>query len=293
MKLLKRIFNRKLSWEQHSFTNIVATGERIVIFCPEDSNQTSSVLSHILSWKHHFKQISIILPDYDYAFFKRIDKDETTTYFNINNDIKPFNNAVIFNFSSLKKIRKVLNYCKSSTILDINNPANLQFLPTPTDPVFLLKKFADFFDFSWKRYQFDIEIPKSELMVAKHQFIKNRFRNFILDFSNDISAKMIEKIVHIIKQEFSTNVYFTGKRIHDKEFINIEEIHVANLLELYSLAKVSDLLITDRLEIAGTFADLEVDQIFLGTNSGDRSLKCIDQNNIFELKNIIHDMLDK
>ena len=134
MKLLKKIFNSKLSWEQHSFTNIVSSGERIVIFCSEDSNQTSSILAHILSWKHHFKQISIILPNYDYSFFKRIDKDETTTYFNINNDIKPFNNAVIFNFSSLKKIRKVLNHCKSSTILDINNPANLQFLPAPTDP---------------------------------------------------------------------------------------------------------------------------------------------------------------
>ncbi|MEA2096051.1 MAG: hypothetical protein U9P73_05090 [Candidatus Cloacimonadota bacterium] len=293
MKLLKRIFNRKLSWEQHSFTNIVATGERVVIFCPDDSNQTSSILSHILSWKHHFKQISIILPDYDYAFFKRIDQDESTTYFNINNDIKPFNNAVIFNFSSLRKIRKVLNHCKSSTILDINNPANLQFLPTPTDPVYLLKKFADFFDFSWESYQFDIEILKSELMVAKHQFIKNRFRNFILDFSNDVSVKMIERIVHIIKQEFSANVYFTGKRIHDKEFINIEEIHIANLLELYSLIKVGDLLITDRLEIAGTLADLGVDQIFLGTSSSDRSLKCVDQNNIIEMKNVIQDILNK
>lgn len=293
MKLLKRIFNRKLSWEQHSFTNIVASGERIVIFCSDDSNQTSSVLAHILSWKHHFKQISVILPDYDYAFFKRIDKDETTTYININNDIKPFNNAVIFNFSSLKKIRKVLNHCKSSTILDINNPANLQFLPAPTDPVFLLKRFADFFDFSWQRYQFEIEISKSELMVAKRQFLKNRFKNFILDLSNDLSAKIIEKIVHIIKQEFSANVYFTGKSIHDKDFINIEEIHVANLLELSSLVKVGDLLITDRLEIAGIFADLGVDQIFLGKNSDVSSLRCVDQNNIFELKNIIHDLLNK
>ncbi len=293
MKLLKRLFSRKLSWEQHSFTNIVASGERIVIFCPADSNQTFLILSHILSWKNHFKQISIILPDYDYAFFKRIDKDETTTYFNINNDVKPFNNAVIFNFSSLKKIRKVLNYCKSSTILDINNPANLQFLPTPTDPIFLLKKFADFFDFKWERYQLGIEISKSELMVAKHQFIKNRFKNFILDFSNDLSTKKIENIVHIIKKEFSANVYFTNKRIHDKDFINIEEIHIANLFELYSLAKVSDLLITDRSEIAGALADLVENQIHLGTYFGNGSLKCIEQNKIMNLKNIIHDILNK
>ena len=293
MNLYKKIFSPKQSWEQHSFTNIVASGERIVVFCSDDSNQTSLVLSHILSWKDHFKQISVILPNNDYAFFKRIDEDETTTYFNITNDIKPFHNSVIFNFSSLKKIRKVLNHCKSSTILDINNPANLQFLPTPTDPVFLLKKFADFFDFAWERHQFDIEISNSELVVAKHQFIKNRFKNFVLDLSSNISAKKIEKIVHIIKHEFSANVYFTSKAIHDKDFINIEEIHIVNLFELFALAKVSDLLITDRLEIAGAFADLDIDQVFLGSNIDNRQIKCVEKNNIANLGNIIQNIINK
>ena len=293
MNLFKKIFSPKQSWGQHSFTNIVASGERIVVFCSDDSNQTSLVLSHILSWKDHFKQISVILPNNDYAFFKRIDEDETTTYFNITNDIKPFHNSVIFNFSSLKKIRKVLNHCKSSTILDINNPANLQFLPTPTDPVFLLKKFADFFDFAWERHQFNIEISNSELVVARHQFIKNRFKNFVLDLSSNISAKKIEKIVHIIKHEFSANVYFTSKAIHDKDFINIEEIHIVNLFELFALAKVSDLLITDRLEIAGAFADLDIDQVFLGSNIDNRQIKCVEKNYIANLGNIIQNIINK
>ena len=293
MNLYKKIFSPKQSWGQHSFTNIVASGERIVVFCSDDSNQTSLVLSHILSWKDHFKQISVILPNNDYAFFKRIDEDETTTYFNITNDIKPFHNSVIFNFSSLKKIRKVLNHCKSSTILDINIPANLQFLPTPTDPVFLLKKFADFFDFAWERHQFDIEISNSELVVAKHQFIKNRFKNFVLALSSNTSAKKIERIVHIIKHEFSANVYFTSKAIHDKDFINIEEIHIVNLFELFALAKVSDLLITDRLEIAGAFADLGIDQIFFGSNIDNRQIKCVEKNYIANLGNIIQNIINK
>lgn len=293
MRSLKNIFNRRSQWERHSFTDIVASGERIVIFCPKNSYKTSTILSHILSWKDHFKEISIILPDHDYTFFKRIDQNETTTYFKINNDIKPFENAVIFNFNPKKKLRKILDHCKNSTILDINNPANLQFIPTPKDPIALLKKFADFFDFSWNRYKFSIEISNSELMVAKHQFIKNRFKNFVLDFSNELSAKTIEKIVHTIKHEFSANVYFTGKRIHDKDFINIEEIQVANLLELYCLVKACDLLITDKAEIAGTFTDLDVDQLFMGKNFGRRLLKCVEQNNIFEIKNVIQDILDK
>jgi len=293
MKSIMNIFNRKLKWKQHSFTNIVASGERIVVFCPEDSSKTATLLSHILNWMDYFKQISIILPDYDHTFFKRIHQHEATTHFNINSDVKPFNNAVIFNFNSAKKIRKVLDNCKNSTILDINNPANLQFIPTPNDPVDLLKKFADFFDFPWERYQFDIEISKSELMVAKHQLIKNRFKNFILDFSNDLSAKIIEKIVQLLKHEFSANIYFTGKRIHDKDFINIEEIQIVNLLELYSLVKVSDLLITDKIEIAGAFAELDVNQIFLGSNFGSSLVKCVEQNKIFEMKNVIQDILNK
>ena len=293
MRSLKNLFSRKSTWGQNSFTNIVSSGERIVVFCPEDSYKTSTILSHILSWRDRFKQISIILPDHDYTFFKRIDRSEATTYFNIKNVIKPFNNACIFNFSSNKKVRKVLDHCKNSTILDINNPANLQFIPAPDDPVALLKKFADFFDFSWNKYQFNIDISKSELMVAKHQLIKNRFKNFILDFGNDLSTKMIDKIVQFIKHEFSANIYFTGKRIHNKDFINIEEIQIENLMELYSLARVSNLLITDRIEIAGAFADIDVDQVFLGTKFGSSLLKCVDKNNIIEMKNVIQDILNK
>ena len=43
---------------------------------------------------------------------------------------------------------------------------------------------------------------KSELALVHDRFIRNRFRNFILDFSNSISTKKIEKIVQIIKLIF-------------------------------------------------------------------------------------------
>ena len=199
----------------------------------------------------------------------------------------------MLNFSSDKKILDVLDHCKNSTILDVNNSANMQFIPPPTDPLILLKKFANIFNFSWERYQFKVEVSKSELMAAKHQFINNRFKNFILDFSNDISTKKIEKIVHTLKHDFSANIYFTGKRINNKDFINIEEIQVANLLELYSLAKVCDFFITDRSEIAEVFAGLDVDQIFFGKSLNNRSLKCIEQDNVTEMINVINNILNK
>lgn len=293
MKSIKNLFIRKLSWEQHSFTDIVASGEQLMIFCPEDSFKTYILLSYILSWKDHFKKIVIVLTDYNYTFFKEIDQDEITKYFNINNIIKPYNNSVIFNFNYNKITHKILDLCKNSTIMDINNQANLQFIPTPKDPIALLRKFADFFDFSWKSSQFKIAISKSELALVHDRFIRNRFKNFILDFSNSISTKKIEEIVQTIKHEFSANIYFTGKRIHDKDFINIEEIQAESLLGLYKLAKVSDLFITDKIEVAGVFADLNVNQIFIGSKLSNSSLICVEQKNIFEMKNIIQDILNK
>lgn len=293
MNFFKRIFSKKKVWKQHSFTSIVASGERIVIFCSENSYHTAMILSYVSTWKDRFKQISIILPDYDHAFFSKIDMGENTTYFNIINDIKPFDNAVIFNFSSSKKIRKTLNRCNNSTILGIDVPANLQFLPAPTNPIYLLKKFADFFDFAWQKQKLYVDTTKSELVVAKHQFIKNNFKNFILDFSNDLSAKNIGRIVQIVKHEFSANIYFTGKRIPDKDFINMEEINLLNLLELYDLAKVSDLLITDKREIAGAFADLDVAQIYIGYNIDNTQIKCIEITKIDNIKNVIYHFINK
>ena len=293
MSLFKNIFSRKLAWEQQSFTGIVAKGESIVVFCPENSYQTTIILSHILNWKEHFTNISIILPAYDYPFFNRVSVDAEICYLNLNDIVKPFKNAVIFNFNSNKKIYKILKHCNNSTILDINNSANMQFIPAPQDPVLLLKKFADFFDFSWELVNYDLDVSKSELMVAYHQLIKNRFKNFVLHFSNEISTKMIETIIQTVKHEFAANIYFTGKNITSKDFINIEIIQVTNLLELFNLAKNSDILITDKIEIAGTFVDIGITQVFLGKNFGNSTLKCIEQKDISALKSVIKDALEK
>jgi len=287
------IFRKKQTWKQQSFTNIVSTGEKIVVFCSENSYHTAVVLSYVLSWKKHFKQISIILPNYDYAFFSKINMGESTTFFNLANDLKPFGNSVIFNFTSSKKVRKILTRCHNSTIIGIEDPSNLQFFPAPTEPVFLLKKFANFFDFPWQINQLSIDVTRSELVVAKHQFIKNNFKNFILDFNNDISAKVISKIVQLVKHDFAANIYFTGKRVPDKDFINIEDIKISNLLELFDLAEVSDLLITNKLEVAGAFADLDVTQIYFGDNTEVKQLKYFEIADLQNLKNKIDNILNR
>lgn len=289
---IKNIFSKKKSWQQQSFTNIVAEGERIVIFCSENSYHTAVALSYILSWQEYFKQKSIILPNYDYAFFSKMNLGENTTFFNLINDIKPFGNSVIFNFTLSKKVKKILTRCKNSTVIGIEDPSNLQFFPAPTEPVYLLKKFANFFDFPWQINKLSIDVSKSELVVAKHQFIKNNFKNFILDFDNDISTKVISKIVQIVKHDFSANIYFTDKRVPDKDFINIEDIKILNLLELFDLAEVSDLLITNKIEVAGAFADHDVDQIYFGNNTNNEQLKQFESADLQNLKNKIYNILN-
>lgn len=284
-------FNKKPTWQQQSFTDIVAEGERVVIFCSESSYHTAVILSYVLSWRERFKQISIILPEYDYQFFSKMNLGESTTYFNLMNDLKPFRNSVIFNFSSLKKVSKLLTRCKNSTIIGIEDPSNLQFFPAPTEPVYLLKKFAAFFDFPWVLNKLSIDVSRSKLVAAKHQFIHNKFKNFILDFDSDISARVISKIVQIVKHDFSANIYFTGKRVPDKDFINIEDIKISNLLELFDLAEVCDLLITNRLKVAGAFADLDVKQIYFGSNEEIKQLKHYENADLNNLNNKINNIL--
>ncbi|MCF7859421.1 MAG: hypothetical protein K9N07_08915 [Candidatus Cloacimonetes bacterium] len=291
MRSINKIFNNKSSWQQNSFTDIINSGEQLVVFCSENVYHTSAVLSHILTWRDHFKQIALILPEFEYSFFKRLEKKESIVCFSNRSEIKPFKNSVIFNFSSERKARKIVDKCLRSSILDINNPANLQFIPTPADPVMMLKEFADFFDFSWGTYQYEIDTSNSELMVARHQFIKNRFKNFILDFSKSFPTNKIEKIVHKLKQDFSANIYFTNKKITDKSLINIEEIKIADLLELYNLAKVSDILITDKQTIAGTFSKLGIKQVYLGLDFGCENLQFTAPDNLVHLSKIINDSL--
>ncbi len=59
------------------------------------------------------------------------------------------------------------------------------------------------------------------------------------------------------------------------------------------MANVSDFFITDRPEIAEVFTGLDVDQIFLGKSLDNKSLKCVEQDNVVDMINIIKNILNK
>lgn len=291
-KIISKIKGTK-QYQQQNFTQMMTDRERLVIFFSENPTYTFDTLSYIINWSKLFKEFVCIIPDFSYTFFKRITPFKNLKYLNLSSDLDPFPESVIFNFSREKYVSKLLKQCKDSTIIDMDNPSNLQFVPTPDNPVTMLENFARFFNFPLDKANIKIELSPSESNIAKHRFIQNRFHNFVLDINQPGLRKQNENLVTTLKQNFFANLYLTGRKINKKNFINIFDIEIENLYEIYSLAKESDLFLSDNLALVGMFAKLGVNLIYLGEKVGTGDYNCIKPQNVFELKNIIPEVMKK
>ena len=291
-KIINKIKGTK-PYQQQNFTQMMTDRERLVMFFSENPAHTFDVLSYIINWSELFREFICIIPDFSYTFFKRVTTFKNIKCINISSDLNPFPESIIFNFSKEKHISKLLKQCKNSTIIDINNPSNLQFVPTPDDPVTLFENFAGFFNFLLKKADIKIELSPSESNITKHRFIQNRFHNFILDINQPGSGKQNENLVVALKQNFFANIYLTGRKINTKNFINIVNFEIENLYEMYSLAKESDLFLSDNLARVGMFDKLGVNLIYLGEKVGTKDYQCIGPQNVFELKNVIPEVMKK
>ncbi|MCK4311769.1 MAG: hypothetical protein KAW88_03430 [Candidatus Cloacimonetes bacterium] len=291
-KIISRIKGTK-PYQQQNFTQMMIDRERLVVFFSENPAYTFDTLSYIINWSKLFKEFVCIIPDFSYTFFKRITPFKNIKYLNLSSDLDPFPESIIFNFSKEKHMSKLLKQCKDSTIIDLNNPSNLQFVPTPDNPVTILENFAVFFNFPMNKAEIKIELSPSESHITKHRFIQNRFHNFILDINQPGSRKQNENLVAALKQNFFANLYLTGRKINKKNFINIVDIEIENLYEIYSLAKESDLFLSDNPALVNIFAKLGVNLIYLGEKVGTDDYKCINPQNVFELKNIIPEVMKK
>ena len=138
-----------------------------------------------------------------------------------------------------------------------------------------------------------MELTIAEENIATHRFIQNRFPNYILDINKSNTQKVNEGVVITLKQNFSANIYLTGRTIHKKNFINIEDIEYENLFDLFILARECDLFITDNTDWAKIFSQLDVKMICLDINEVIKGVKSIDPVDVFELKNSISSILKK
>jgi hypothetical protein len=290
LALLKKKNNRQ---KQQNFTRLIKEREGIVIYFSANSEHTFEIFSYLLSWEKLFRDIICIIPDFSFIFFKRLNLPENFTIINQRTDLKPFNNSVIFNFCHNKQVTRNLKLSQNSAIIDIENPSNLQFFPIPDSPVSLLTNFARFFNFPVQKSPLKLELTIAEENIATHRFIQNRFPNYILDINKSITQKVNEGVVTTLKQNFSANIYLTGRTINKKNFINIEDIEYENLFDLFILTRECDLFLTDSLELANIFSQLDVKMICLDNNEVIKGVKSIDPVDVFELKNSISLILKK
>jgi hypothetical protein len=279
--------------KQQNFTRLMKERECIIIYFSANSGHTFEIFSYLVGWKKLFRDIICIIPDFSFIFFKRLNLPENFTIINQRTDLKPFNNSVIFNFSRNRQVTRNLKLSQNSAIIDIENPSNLQFFPIPDSPVLLFTNFAGFFNFPVQKSVLKLELTISEENIATHRFIQNRFPNYILDINKPSSQKINEGVVTTLKQNFSANIYLTGRTINKKNFINIEDIEYENLFDLFILARKCDLFITDNTDLAKIFSQLEVKMICLDNNEVIEGVKSIDPVDVFELKNSISSILKK
>ena len=279
--------------KQQNFTRLMKERESIIIYFSANSEHTFEIFSYLLSWKKLFRDIICIIPDFSFLFFKRLNLPENFTIINQKTDLKPFNNSVIFNFCHNKQVIRNLELSQNSAIIDIENPSNLQFFPIPDSPVLLFINFAGFFNFPVQKSPLKLELTIAEENIATHRFIQNRFPNYILDINKSITQKVNEGVVTTLKQNFSANIYLTGRTINKKNFINIEDIEYENLFDLFILASKCDLFITDNTDLAKIFSKLEVKMICLDNSEVIKGVKSIDPIETEELKNAISSILKK
>lgn len=123
--------------------------------------------------------------------------------------------------------------------------------------------------------------------------MQNRFPNFVLEISDNYSARSLEGLIKMYKQNFSANLYLSDKIINTKDLINIAPIERKDLYELYLLAKSSDLFITDKANIAELFAVLGDTVILLGDKRSEKNVKCFGTKDLFMMKDFIGQHLKK
>jgi hypothetical protein len=291
MSILKYIFGRKTNLQPHKFSEVMQKKEHCIAFLPNDVYQDFEIISYLSNWTDIFENIIIFSSEYNHSLFSKFQNAGNISFRVFESGQSIFNESVILNFSDSREVQRFLSRCNNSTIADINNLANMQFVPEPGNAIDLLTKFSQFFDLPFQKSELSIELTLPEIDIVKKRFIQNRFHDFVFDCDNRLSSKLMEKYVKAFKQNFSANVYLTDKSFTSKEMINLEDNSVHNLYELFCLAAVSDLFITNKAELASLFGNLGYFVLLLGSETGEKNVRSVPVKEIFTLKNIIRQHL--
>jgi len=282
--IFKKIFTEKN--DPVDFTKIITEREKLVVIFPDATNQTYEIFSYILNWEKLFKEFLFILPEFSLPFFQHLNMLKNAVFYELDSIIESVKNSVIINFNESEKINRFLKSSINSIIISTYNYANLQFIPHSENSLKLLNNFADFFSFPFTKKQI--------LLKNKPEFFSNvSKKNFKIIFSlkKRNNLKHFNKLIQKLKLYFSVQTY-----IIDRNFQKFKEPNIKqniSLLKLFLLLNENCILLSDDVELIKLFSHFNVNEVYLGKNKFNKDIKSTLPQNVFELKNIIQDILDR
>ncbi len=291
MSFISRIFSRRKKIKPHDFTEVMKHREQLVVFLPSNLHTSFRLISIIATMKSDFKEFFLFTSEYALPLFSKLKFAANMSYLSFSSEQPVFDKAVIFNFCRQKAVSAFVKRCTQSTIIDMENQANLQFLPLPDDPVIMVQRFCEFYDLKFAEQKLSLPLSQQEIAITKQRFLQNRFPDFLLEIDEQFSSRTLEGIIKSFKQNYSANIYFSDSVINTKDLINIEAIQKKELFDLYLLAASCDVFVTSKEEVARLFGDLEIDCILLGKQLEYRNVHSFVHNDLFKMKGYIQEKL--
>lgn len=284
------IFKKKLK-NPHNFSKIMRNRERLAIFLPKDKYQAYKIVQLVAGLQTPFKETVFFVDNYSYPLFTKLSVPQNCVFKIFEDEQPPLLQAVVMCFVEDKAVLSFIKRCKDSTIVDINNRANMQFLPLPRNALELFQRFCNFHNLEIQSHKLDIQVSSQEIEITRQRFIVNRFPDFILEVSEKFSTRNLDNLIILYKQNFSANIYLSDKKTNPPNLINVNSINKNNLFDLFLLAKAADVFITDKHDVANLFGSLSESVVFLGDKQPEEQVYSFGMKDIFRMKEFLREQL--
>ncbi|MBN1326846.1 MAG: hypothetical protein JW996_02740 [Candidatus Cloacimonetes bacterium] len=282
--LIERYFTQKSSLKKIEFTRLLSQRRLLQVIFTDSVYTNYQLLQKIASWKDMFSKFRFFFTDFDYSFFSRLTSFTDLETHRFSDTLKSSTESIIVNFSDHPGIRKHLNRCRNSLILDIDNSGNFQFHPQDSTPLKILENFAGFAQLPYQNGILNFKFLDKDAKEARFNFFQNKFLNIILDIHNPGIFKSLENLIVSLKQNFPANIYITGRQLKKNWFINTRNLETGNMLDLFFLSRESDILLCDQQDRVKVFSNFDINQIFLSKTERMTGIESVDPGNIELIK---------
>lgn len=287
------IFKEKISRKQVNFSELIENRSKIVLLFPENFEEQYFLLRTCAGWQGYFRKFVFIMPSEVAGYYSNLSNFEVIQIQDYNDENINFHNALIFDFSGNKLQKQNILAAHNSVIVSPDNIGNIQFVPSITNPKELLTKLCDFFAIPINNKDLTYDFTKEDMVLHNDEFYSNKFLNFTINVDDNFPNEKIKELIIQIKQNFPANCYLIGKELKKHEFINFRNLTVNSLLDLYKIARSSDIFINTSEYSAKLFSATEIKQIYVGRIPLEEKMIYINPVNLTNVKNKISSILEK